>query len=240
MDRENHLMKELRITITNEQAMLVEGLADKIEAGKKAGIELVVEIARQRLEGGHYDLTSIAAPKLYPSVPDSAQTQTTPPVSSRWLDKEETAASSGPPDVPANLLHPLSATGESVDCEGRRIPAPPPWEDPLPKIHSRFPIYNPTGLNQERYDQLSETDKMCLSCAAFYFDVAEQGVRIRADVPCQQRDHNSGAWMDIQPARIADWENQLLLWFLGDGPELFQKFRFPEQCDKHSDITSNS
>lgn len=35
-------MKELRITITNEQAMLVEGLADKIEAGKKAGIELVV------------------------------------------------------------------------------------------------------------------------------------------------------------------------------------------------------
>jgi hypothetical protein len=96
MDRENHLMKELRITITNEQAMLVEGLADKIEAGKKAGIELVVEIARQRLEGGHYDLTSIAAPKLYPSVPDSAETQTTPPVSSRWLDKEETAASSGP------------------------------------------------------------------------------------------------------------------------------------------------
>ncbi|MEY2342399.1 hypothetical protein AB4090_09865 [Acidithiobacillus sp. IBUN Pt1247-S3] len=226
-------LRELRISVTKEQEALLEGLESKIRAGEKAGVDLFLEIVRERINLGHYELPSLAGVFLSTATSQARET-TAEPVAHCEKKGMETQLTR---DQIGNA-EPFSQEWNSYDCEGRLIPAPPPWDDPLPKIKSKIAIYNPTGLTQAQYDELSETDKICLGCAAFYFDAIEKAVRIRADIPCQRRDDNTGEWHELRPGRITDWENQLLLWFLGDGPENFRQFRFREQCGALEDLSN--
>lgn len=197
----------------------------------------------QRQSPDHATPRATAASHLTSHLDHPASSQTPHNASTEPQEpRRSQSGTNGPGEHAETLTEQMRATGGETqprtapryDRKGRAIPPPPPRANPLPVIDSEFPVYNPTGLTQELYDDLSEEDKECLSFSAFYYEPATESVSVREDLPTFAWDSVTKSWREVKNLTVGDWGLLRSIRMPGDDPGDFTLYKFAEEGDPNA------